>query len=241
MYPLTLNGLRLACNQSTNRDPVVDYDDAVLRNALHRLERRGFARLASGRGAAPPKYRHLLAEALPLTRDEHAILCVLLLRGAQTPGELKQRAERMHTFSGLDVVHDSTRAPGGARARCMPEAPCGPEGGALHPAARGPRGTQGSNWRDLESARATPGAGIRSPGEWVGRELRSAPPAAGSAPPADLVAAFAGLQERVANLEREVTQLRATLDKARDTDETIVRAGNGPGAAVPNQPAQDWS
>ncbi|HEY2535388.1 MAG TPA: YceH family protein [Solirubrobacteraceae bacterium] len=106
IYPLTLNSLRLACNQSTNRDPVVNYDDATLRDALHRLERRGYTRLASGRGRAP-KYRHLLAEALPLSGAEHAVLCVLLLRGAQTPGELKQRAERMHAFSDLDAVHDT--------------------------------------------------------------------------------------------------------------------------------------
>ncbi|MGA8365191.1 MAG: YceH family protein [Solirubrobacteraceae bacterium] len=107
IYPLTLNSLRLACNQSTNRDPVVDYDDEVLRDAMHRLERRGYARLASGRGSRAPKYRHLLAEALPLTGDEHAVLCVLMLRGPQTPGELKQRGERMHTFADLDAVHDT--------------------------------------------------------------------------------------------------------------------------------------
>jgi uncharacterized protein len=107
LYPLTLNSLRLACNQSTNRDPVVDYDDAILRDAMHRLERRGYARLASGRGSRAPKYRHLLAEALPLTGEEHAVLCVLLLRGPQTPGELKQRTERMHAFAGLDAVHDT--------------------------------------------------------------------------------------------------------------------------------------
>ncbi len=106
LYPLTLNSLRLACNQSTNRDPVVDYDDTVLRDALHRLERRGYTRLAGGRGRAP-KYRHLLAEALPLTGDEHAVLCVLLLRGPQTPGELKQRTERMHAFAELDAVHET--------------------------------------------------------------------------------------------------------------------------------------
>jgi uncharacterized protein len=105
IYPLTLNSLRLACNQSTNRDPVVDYDDETLRDALHRLERRGYARLASGRGSRAPKYRHLLAEALPLSSDEHAVLCVLLLRGPQTPGELKQRTERMHAFADLDAVH----------------------------------------------------------------------------------------------------------------------------------------
>jgi uncharacterized protein YceH (UPF0502 family) len=107
VYPLTLNSLRLACNQSTNRDPVVDYDDETLRDALHRLERRGYVRLASGRGSRAPKYRHLLAEALPLTGDEHAVLCVLLLRGPQTPGELKQRAERMHELAGLEAVNDT--------------------------------------------------------------------------------------------------------------------------------------
>src|SRR4030081_529380 len=101
-YPLSLNALRLACNQSTNRDPVVDYDDEVLRDALHRLDRRGFTRLASGAGSRAPKYRHLLAEALPMSADEQAVICVLMLRGAQTPGELKQRSDRMHPFAWLD-------------------------------------------------------------------------------------------------------------------------------------------
>jgi uncharacterized protein len=97
-YPLSLNALRLACNQSTNRDPVVDYDDAVLRDALHRLERRGFARLASGSGSRAAKYRHLLEQALPMDAEEQALMCVLMLRGPQTPGELKQRTERMYVF-----------------------------------------------------------------------------------------------------------------------------------------------
>lgn len=103
IYPLTLNSLRSACNQSTSRDPVVSYDDAILRDALHRLARRGMVRLASGSRAA--KYRHLLAEALPLDDEENALICVLLLRGSQTPGELKQRAERMQSFATLDDVH----------------------------------------------------------------------------------------------------------------------------------------
>jgi uncharacterized protein YceH (UPF0502 family) len=106
MYPLTLNSLRLACNQSTNRDPVLDYDDATIRDALHRLERRGLTRLASGRGRSP-KYRHLLSEALPMDSAEESIVCVLMLRGPQTPGELKQRAERMHPFASLDEVHET--------------------------------------------------------------------------------------------------------------------------------------
>jgi uncharacterized protein YceH (UPF0502 family) len=103
VYPLSLNSLRLACNQSTNRDPVVDYDEEAIRDALHRLERRGLVRLAGASRAA--KYRHLLAEALPMSGGEQAIVCVLMLRGAQTPGELKQRTERMHAFAGLDEVH----------------------------------------------------------------------------------------------------------------------------------------
>jgi uncharacterized protein YceH (UPF0502 family) len=104
-YPLSLNALRLACNQSTNRDPVVEYDEAIIRDALHRLERRGYTRLASGAGSRTAKYRHLLAEALPMDSAEQAVMCVLMLRRAQTPGELKQRTERMHAFPDLTSVH----------------------------------------------------------------------------------------------------------------------------------------
>jgi uncharacterized protein YceH (UPF0502 family) len=103
-YPLSLNALRLACNQSTNRDPVVAYDDAVIRDALDRLYRRGYTRLSSGAGSRTAKYRHLLAEALPMGEDEQAVMCVLMLRGPQTPGELKQRTERMYAFGDLAGV-----------------------------------------------------------------------------------------------------------------------------------------
>jgi uncharacterized protein YceH (UPF0502 family) len=104
-YPLSLNALRLACNQSTNRDPVVDYDEATIRDALQRLGRRRWTRLASGHSSRASKYRHLVDDALGLARDEQALLAVLMLRGAQTPGELKQRAERLEPFAGLDAVH----------------------------------------------------------------------------------------------------------------------------------------
>ena len=103
-YPLTLNALRLACNQSTNRDPVVDYDEAAIRDALQRLRQRGWTRYASGQGSRAAKYRHLLDEALGVGRDEIALLCVMMLRGPQTPGELKQRTERLHPFGGLGEV-----------------------------------------------------------------------------------------------------------------------------------------
>jgi uncharacterized protein len=103
-YPLSLNALRLTCNQSTNRDPVVDYDDATVREAAERLQRYGLARLASGHGSRATKYRHLAEEALGLAREELAVLAVLLLRGPQTPGELKTRAERMAGLSTLEDV-----------------------------------------------------------------------------------------------------------------------------------------
>ena len=105
-YPLSLNALRLACNQTTNRDPVVSYDEEMIRGALHRLARRRYTRLASGHSSRAAKYRHLLEETLGLDRAELAVLAVLLLRGPQTPGELKQRTERMQGFADLAEVHD---------------------------------------------------------------------------------------------------------------------------------------
>ena len=97
-YPLSLNSLRLACNQSTNRDPVVEYDEPTIREALQRLSGRGWVRLASGAGSRAVKYRHLLDEALGLSDGEISLLAVLMLRGPQTPGELKQRTDRLHQF-----------------------------------------------------------------------------------------------------------------------------------------------
>jgi uncharacterized protein YceH (UPF0502 family) len=106
-YPLSLNALRLACNQSTNRDPVVDYDEATVVEALRRLALRGWTRLASGAGSRARKYRHLLPEALGVGEEELALLGVLMLRGSQTPGELKQRSERLHRFEGLPAVQEA--------------------------------------------------------------------------------------------------------------------------------------
>ncbi len=103
-YPLSLNALRLACNQSTNRDPVTDYDEATVRDAAQRLSRDGLARLASYHGSRAIKYRHLAEEALRLERSQLAILAALLLRGPQTPGELKGRTERMASIASLEEV-----------------------------------------------------------------------------------------------------------------------------------------
>jgi uncharacterized protein YceH (UPF0502 family) len=103
-YPLSLNALRLATNQSTNRDPVVDYDDAAIRAALERLADRGWTRLASGPGSRAVKFRHLLDEALRLTQPQLALLAVLMLRGPQTTAELRSRSERLHPFASIEVV-----------------------------------------------------------------------------------------------------------------------------------------
>jgi uncharacterized protein YceH (UPF0502 family) len=104
-YPLTLNALVNACNQKSNRDPVVSYDDAAVEDALEGLRHHGLSYELTGGGNRVPKYGHRIVEALNLGRRELAILCVLILRGPQTVGELKDRTERMHSFSDLDEVH----------------------------------------------------------------------------------------------------------------------------------------
>jgi hypothetical protein len=109
-YPLSLNALRLACNQSTNRDPVVEYDERQIRAALDRMSNRGWTRFASGASSRALKYRHLLDEALSLSNAEISVLAVLMLRGAQTLGELKQRTERMHRFESLPAVAETLDA-----------------------------------------------------------------------------------------------------------------------------------
>jgi hypothetical protein len=104
-YPLTLNALRAACNQSTNRDPVVAYDEETIRDALDRLGRRRFTRLTSYHGSRAAKFRHLLDEALQIGPEEQAVLAVMMLRGPQTPGELLQRTERLHRFADMTALH----------------------------------------------------------------------------------------------------------------------------------------
>jgi uncharacterized protein len=209
-YPLSLNALRLACNQSTNRDPVVDYDEATIRDALHRLSRRRWARLASGQGSRAPKYRHLLDEALPLPQDEVALLCVLMLRGAQTPGELKQRTERLYPLADLDAVHAGLerlidrdlavrleRRPGQKEERYTHR--LGEDADEAAPAAVEPRVDE-----------ATPAA--------VERRVATSAPAP-AVPRADEPGATEAAP-RVVELERDVAAMRAELEQ----DVTALRA-----------------
>jgi uncharacterized protein YceH (UPF0502 family) len=222
-YPLSLNALRLACNQSTNRDPVTHYDEHTVREAAQRLSKYGLARLASGHSSRAIKYRHLAEEALALGREELAVLCVLLLRGAQTPGELKGRTERMARFDSLDdvdLVLDSLTERGYVRrigrrpgqkedrfvhllggesgAAAAQGAPIAPETAAAT-AAAGPRPT-------AEPDRAVPGPA--SPGPTV---------AASFARPAPPTERDGALEQRVAALEAEIAALRAEVAELRES------------------------
>jgi len=103
-YPLSLNALMNACNQRSNREPVTNLDEDDVRQALHGLESRGLAGPARSAEGRVTKYEHWLGEAFNFSRAETALLCVLLLRGPQTPGELRSRTERMHRFEEIADV-----------------------------------------------------------------------------------------------------------------------------------------
>ena len=103
-YPLSLNALINACNQKNNREPVTNFDEETVRLALRNLSDKRLAGTAGGADSRVTKYEHRLQEVFNFTRPETAILCVLLLRGPQTPGELRGRTERMHRFEDLDEV-----------------------------------------------------------------------------------------------------------------------------------------
>jgi uncharacterized protein YceH (UPF0502 family) len=103
-YPLSLNALLNACNQKSNRDPVVHFDEETLERAVYTLRDKGLLVSITGAGSRVPKYSHRLSEKLNLGRRELAVLCELMLRGPQTLGELRTRAERMHSFDDLAEV-----------------------------------------------------------------------------------------------------------------------------------------
>src|SRR5262245_3837249 len=108
-YPLSVNALINACNQSTNREPVVTYDETTVERALEQLRELNLSRRVRATGQRVVKHRHIVDETLQLHVPEFAILGVLLLRGAQTPGELKQRTERWHSFRSLDDIEETLR------------------------------------------------------------------------------------------------------------------------------------
>ncbi|QQS40730.1 MAG: YceH family protein [Acidobacteriota bacterium] len=106
-YPLTLNSLVAACNQKTNRDPVVDYDESDVESALDSLREKNLAYVFYGSTGRVPKYKHILPSFYELGPAETALITVLMLRGAQTPGELNQRSGRLFEFEGLGEVNET--------------------------------------------------------------------------------------------------------------------------------------
>ena len=134
-YPLSLNALVNACNQKNNREPVTTYDEETVRRGLHSLQEKRLAGPASGADSRVTKYEHRSQEVFNFDRREIAVLCVLLLRGAQTPGELRGRSERMFHFETLDDVQSTLqrlmqREP--ALARVLPRQPGTKESRYMH-------------------------------------------------------------------------------------------------------------
>jgi uncharacterized protein YceH (UPF0502 family) len=217
VYPLTLNALRLACNQSTNRDPVVDYDENTIRSAIERLVHRKWATLASWSNRRSMKYRQTLDRALDLGDAEVSVLAVLMLRGAQTPGELKTRTERLHSFVDMgelgetlerliarELVIRLDRRPGQREERYRHLLAEGAEEAA--PAAAGPGPREEPPPASGEPAPAPPAAPA------------PASLAAGPAPPdaAPAAATVAADDERIQRIERQLAELRSEIQALRE-------------------------
>jgi len=106
-YPLSLNALTLACNQKNNRNPVTSYTEAQVEQAVETLREKNLAYVFYGSTSRVPKYKHVLPEVMHLSHPEVAVMCVLMLRGPQTPGELRGNASRLHEFTGLEEIEQT--------------------------------------------------------------------------------------------------------------------------------------
>jgi uncharacterized protein len=211
-YPLSLNALVGACNQSTNRSPVVQYSEATVEAALDELRQRSFVRRGVYPGSRVIKYRHVLDEALAIGPPEMALLGVLLLRGPQTPGELKARTERLHGFKDLAALE-------GALDRLS---------GRDEPLARRLTREPGQKEARVRELLTEAGGEVTAivpedaPVEWKPDPSAPAPVTAPLATPAPAVATpvtapDGGLAERVAALESELATLRSELEALRDS------------------------
>jgi uncharacterized protein len=220
-YPLSVNGLRLACNQATNRDPVTAYDEATIRGAAQRLCRYGLARLASGHTSRSIKYRHLAEEALGLDRQALALLGVLLLRGPQTPGELKGRSDRMAPFDSLTQVDSalSALAERGYVAN-LGRRPGQKEDRFMHRLGAQESGASSEQAMSTGPAAGAPAAIAAAASDSNGPPAPDANGAAApdaNAPPAtaDLEARVAALEAETGSLHEELTALREGFDALR--------------------------
>ena len=183
-YPLSLNALVNACNQKNNRDPVMTLDEDAVRDALSRLQSQRLAGPASGADSRVTKYEHRLQEVYNFTRGEIAVLCVLLLRGPQTPGELRGRTERMHRFEDLDQVQAALQ-------RLMQREP--PLAAVL---PRQP-GTKEARYTHLMSGDI---------------DLAAYESAATTSPTTALSAPDSDLRDRISQLEQTIAELKSQID-----------------------------
>ena len=192
-YPLTLNSLRLACNQATNREPVMDLDESAVRAAAQSLGTKGYARLATGPGSRTAKYRQTFGEALDLMPAEVSILAVLMLRGPQTLKELQTRTERLYHFGAtVDLEQTLERLDGKELVHLLPKRPGQREARWTHLLAAGPTEALEPDADDsapVAGTEAAPAGADESP---VGRRL-------------------ARIEERLDELERALAQ-RGLLD-----------------------------
>lgn len=185
VYPMTLNALRQACNQSSSRDPVVDYDEATVQRCLDDLKAAGFVRFVHpSHGSRTTKFRHVSGEQLGLEPRDLAVLGVLALRGPQTSGELRTRTERWCSFGSLDEVEavlDELASRDEPLAVELPRQP----------------GQHQTRWAHLLSGPVDLDQPLSS-------TAAPAPPPAGDDRVAELAETVAALQERIARLEREL-------------------------------------
>jgi uncharacterized protein len=204
-YPLSLNALGNACNQKSNRAPEMHLDDDSVLQALRTLEQKGLAGKGDNMEGRVKKYEHRLADAFNFNRLETAILCELLLRGPQTPGELRSRAERMHHFDDLDAVsstlrHLIERDP--PLAKLLPRQPGTKEARYTHLLS-------GDVTASTESESALTHALAASPST---KSVISFPQAAKNpAPPSDAFNRITNLEQQVSTLQQEISDLKQQL------------------------------
>ena len=198
VYPLTLNALRLACNQSTNRDPVVEYDENTIRSGIERLVQRKWATLASWSNRRSMKYRHTLDGALGLDDAEISLLAVLMLRGPQTPGELKTRTDRLHSFGEMgELMRSLDRLIERSLVARLDR----------RPGQREERYTHLLSEDGAEEPGGPPEPAVGAP------EPAAVTPAPAAAAPA---AAASGDAERIERIERQLAELRAEIQALRE-------------------------
>jgi uncharacterized protein YceH (UPF0502 family) len=199
-YPLSLNALVAACNQRSSRDPVMNLTEEEVRQALHTLEDMGLTAVV--RDSRVPKYEHCIRTVLNLRRDETAVLCLLFLRGPQTPGELRSRADRLYSFDGLEGVESTL-----ARMTAVPASSEEEASGVsdLRPLALMLPRQPGS--REARYAHLLGGPVDTSVRDANPEKRGSASTESGSG---------ATLSARVAELETEVATLRATVARIED-------------------------